>query len=232
MKVIKYKDIDQDICLSKTEFFNLVIESPIFYRQYLQGLKNQLDNKDPFLLEYENDKEIELSSDAFLVSNPLEITIDEKKMNTAIQKEIAGKITISQKEDFEKLQKEINDYIESISLDYPLPVSFDMDFSLLTLLKSISLQTSDDFPNFLEYLINQIKKISFVLKYKTFFIVNLHDYLSNEEMISFIKEMDSLEIGCVLLSSHLPLSKLPNEYIIRIDNDLAELHIESDSRKN
>lgn len=231
MRVIKQPHIDQDIILNKDNFYNVVIENQINYRQYLQSLKNQLENKDPFLLLYDNDKEKELDKEAFLIDNPLSIQIDEKKMNTLIQKEIAAKITEDQKEKFEILQHEITEYIENISLDYPLPVSFDLDYSLISLLKSISLQTASDFPSYLEYLVNQIKKISFVLKYNVFFIVNLQDYLSDEEMQSFIKEMNSLEIFFVIVSSHLPISRISNEFIIQIDKDLAELHIESKDKK-
>lgn len=231
MRVIKQPHIDQDIILNKDNFYNVVIENQINYRQYLQSLKNQLENKDPFLLLYDNDKEKELDKEAFLIDNPLSIQIDEKKMNTLIQKEIAAEITEDQKEKFEILQHEITEYIENISLDYPLPVSFDLDYSLISLLKSISLQTASDFPSYLEYLVNQIKKISFVLKYNVFFIVNLQDYLSDEEMQSFIKEMNSLEIFFVIVSSHLPISRISNEFIIQIDKDLAELHIESKDKK-
>lgn len=231
MRVIKQPHIDQDIILNKDNFYNVVIENQINYRQYLQSLKNQLENKDPFLLLYDNDKEKELDKEAFLIDNPLSIQIDEKKMNTLIQKEIAAEITEDQKEKFEILQHEITEYIENISLDYPLPVSFDLDYSLISLLKSISLQTASDFPSYLEYLVNQIKKISFVLKYNIFFIVNLQDYLSDEEMQSFIKEMNSLEIFFVIVSSHLPISRISNEFIIQIDKDLAELHIESKDKK-
>jgi CRISPR-associated protein Csn2 len=231
MRVIKQPHIDQDIILNKDNFYNVVIENQINYRQYLQSLKNQLENKDPFLLLYDNDKEKELDKEAFLIDNPLSIQIDEKKMNTLIQKEIAAEITEDQKEKFEILQHQITEYIESISMDYPLPVSFDLDYSLISLLKSISLQTASDFPSYLEYLVNQIKKISFVLKYNVFFIVNLQDYLSDEEMQSFIKEMNSLEIFFVIVSSHLPISRISNEFIIQIDKDLAELHIESKDKK-
>lgn len=231
MRVIKQPHIDQDIILNKDNFYNVVIENQINYRQYLQSLKNQLENKDPFLLLYDNDKEKELDKEAFLIDNPLSIQIDEKKMNTLIQKEIAAEITEDQKEKFEILQHEITEYIENISLDYPLPVSFDLDYSLISLLKSISLQTASDFPSYLEYMVNQIKKISFVLKYNVFFIVNLQDYLSDEEMQSFIKEMNSLEIFFVIVSSHLPISRISNEFIIQIDKDLAELHIDSKEQK-
>ena len=231
MRVIKQPHIDQDIILNKDNFYNVVIENQINYRQYLQSLKNQLENKDPFLLLYDNDKEKDLSKEAFLIDNPLSIQIDEKKMNTLIQKEIAAKITEDQKEKFEILQHQITEYIESISMDYPLPVSFDLDYSLISLLKSISLQTASDFPSYLEYMVNQIKKISFVLKYNVFFIVNLQDYLSDEEMQSFIKEMNSLEIFFVIVSSHLPISRISNEFMIQIDKDLAELHIDSKEQK-
>ena len=83
-----------------------------------------------------------------------------------------------------------------------------------------------DYDTYFDYLVATIKKISFVLGYKIFFFVNLHDYLRPEELQNFVRSMRQLEIDFVLVSSHRPNTVLDDEFLIEIDQDKAELHIE------
>ena len=232
MRILKQKNINKEIVLDKSTIFNLVIENPRYYRDCINKITCQLNSEEEYFLYYDNDKEEDLSKCSFIIPNPLNIEIDEKKINTLIQKDISGKMNISNKEEYQLLLNTINEYISKISYDYPLPLTFDTELTLQSFLKSISLQVYDDYPDYLQYLISQIKKISIVLKLNLFFIVNLHDYLTEEEMNSFVKEMNSLELSFVLISSHLPLAKSEDEFIIRIDNDLCELHLESKTVKD
>lgn len=226
MRVLKHLEIDQDIVLSKNKHFNLVIENPLFFREFLNGLTNQIDNDDPFFLFYKDDKEDSLKKHGFLVLNPMKIEIDDKKINGLIQKDIASKVGEDKKVEFEELINRINEYLKSITYDYPVPVTFDMDLSLASFLKAISASAVSEYDSFLEYLINQVKKISFILKSDVFFFLNLHDYLSENEFHQFEEEMSKLEVDYVLISSHKPLVKPDDEFVIEIDRDLCELHID------
>lgn len=232
MKAIKQKEIDQEITFSQEKFFNIVIESPAFYREFLSKTKNQLENGDDYLLYYEDDAPTDLGKCCYLMDNPLSIQIDEKKSNLLIQKDISSRITEEQREKYELLLKEISDYLDEITYDYVLPVSFDSDFSLISLLKSISLCAAEDQDGFLGYLLFQIKRISYVNRINLFIFVNLHDYLTEKEMRSFIQSMRSLELNFFFLSSHMPVRPDSEESIIRIDEDLCEFHIDSQNIKN
>ena len=227
MKILKHIKIDKEFNFDSKNNFTLCIENQIFFRSFIYSLKNQINedlNNDFMLLD--NNKEIKLSKVAFLIENPLFINIDDKKINLAIQKDLSSKISLPQKEEYKILQNEIFKYVSNIILDYPLPLTYDNDLPILNLLKLLSLQIDDKCESFLENMILKIKTISFLLNIKLFFFINLHDYLTQEEFKLFTNELKSLEISALYITNHYPNYKNNEEFIVRIDYDLCELHIE------
>lgn len=227
MKSLKHKYIDQDINLVNDKVYNLVIENPTFLRNFLTSLEDQIVNQEDFLLFVDGVKELKLAKEGFLVWNPLKIEVDQKKLDTFIQKDISVHTTPAQKEEFELLLLSINNYIQSLSYSYSIPLTFQSELSLQSFLKAIALSTIEEPDGFLEKLLFQIRKLAFGFSFDVFFFLNLHDYLSYEEMDAFFKEMHRMELYPVLISSHLPSYKNGQEFVILIDQDLCELHIES-----
>lgn len=58
--------------------------------------------------------------------------------------------------------------------------------------------------------------------------MNLYDYFTPNEVESIHKELNSLEIKMINISSHRNKYKINNEFIVDIDEDLAEIHIGED----
>ena len=166
-----------------------------------------------------------------MVENPLKIEFDQKKTDALVQKDIQKSMAQERKDEYAELIQKINEYIEKISFDYAIPLTFDADISLATFLKAVSLTSEADYDTYFDYLVATIKKISFILGYRIFFFVNLHDYLRPDELQNFVSTMRQLEIDLVLLSSHRPTTLLGDEFLIEIDSDHVELHIEPKSLK-
>ncbi len=227
MKSLKHKYIDQDINLVNDTVYNLVIQNPSFLRNFLTSLEEQIVNQEDFLLFVDGVKELKLAKEGFLIWNPLKIEVDQKKLDAFIQKDISVHTTPAQKEEFELLLLAINNYIQSLSYSYAIPLTFQSELSLQAFLKAITLSTIEEPEGFLEKLLFQIRKLAFGFSFDVFFFVNLHDYLSSKEMDAFLKEMHRMELYPVLISSHVPAYKNDQEFIILIDQDLCELHIES-----
>lgn len=226
MITLANKNIEKKMSLSSVKFYNLIFESPIEFRKTITALKEQLDGDEEFFLAYTEKEDIKLSKYGYIIETPLNIQLDEKKTNLNIQKDIGTNIKSEEKEKFELLKQTINEYISEITYDYNLPVSMDDDINLTSFLKAMSLSYQDNSESFIERFINKIKLISFIFGYKIFFFINLHDYFSNDEMEIIFLQLDLLEISYILISSHAPKQKISKEFLIIIDEDLCELHIE------
>lgn len=229
MIVIRSKDFDQELNLDSNKFYSLVIENVSFYRAFYIGLKNQIENGDDYLLyEDTNDKKESIDKDCYLIENPLNVQIDEKKINLVIQKSIGTKQPPEMRESYQVLLSKINEFINSISYDYYLPLIFDDGLTLVNFLKAINLRIADTTDNPVDQLVFKIRELSYVLGFKVFFIMNLYDYFTPNEIESIHKELNSLEIKMINISSHRNKYKINNEFIVDIDEDLAEIHIGED----
>lgn len=229
MIVIRSKDFDQELNLDSNKFYSLVIENVNFYRTFYIGLKNQIENGDDYLLyEDTNDKKVSIDKDCYLIENPLNVQIDEKKINLVVQKSIGTKQPPEMRESYQVLLSKINEFINSISYDYYLPLIFDDGLTLVNFLKAINLRIADTTDNPVDQLVFKIRELSYVLGFKVFFIMNLYDYFTPNEIESIHKELNSLEIKMINISSHRNKYKINNEFIVDIDEDLAEIHIGED----
>lgn len=229
MIVIRSKDFDQELNLDSNKFYSLVIENVSFYRTFYIGLKNQIENGDDYLLyEDTNDKKESIDKDCYLIENPLNVQIDEKKINLVVQKSIGTKQPPEMRESYQALLSKINEFINSISYDYYLPLIFDDGLTLVNFLKAINLRIADTTDNPVDQLVFKIRELSYVLGFKVFFIMNLYDFFTPQEIESIHKELNGLEIKMINISSHRNKYNINNEFIVYIDEDLAEIHIGED----
>ena len=228
MIFIQHTNIDYQITIRSDVRYNIVIENPFFYREFVSGLKEQIDEDVSYVHIYKDMKEVSLSKYVFLISDLNNVQMDDKKIASYIQKDVGSHLTDEQKSTFQNIVNTIDEYVESVSCLYQVPLQFDSDISFTSFFKALSLTSNYQGKNYLETLILKILNIRLMTKTDILIFVNLHDFLSEEEFLLFDKEMMSNEIDYLIVSSHLPVSKPSKEFIIRIDNDLCELHIDND----
>lgn len=233
MKVLKHHDVEEDIVLSSDSYYRLVIQNPIYLRKAIQALKTQIDSDDGDILYLVDGKEEKLSKDAYFIENPLDFDLDEKKLSGLIQKDLSSHISYSQKEAYETLMNQITEYLKSISYDYPIPLSFDTDISLAAFLKDAGITgVAQEEESFCDRILNEVKKLVFLLHINLFFFLNLEDYLTEEEQKLLFHSFRLLEVDFVLLSTHEKNPLLPDEKEIIIDKDLCELSVDGKSTES
>lgn len=219
MRTIQIKQIEQNIPMDSPFFYNLIIENSRLLRDFLFDLSEECS-----FFNYIGEQKTTFHDDAYFVENPLYASLDSKKADSLLQKEISSRITYDQKEEYESLMNLVYDYINSISYDYPIPVTFNDDLPLQTLLKTMGLTPELTEVTDINKLIQNIKILSYLLKKDIFVFFNLKDFFSEGELLVFLKAMAQLEVKILIISSHSS-PKLKDERQIIIDKDLCELHI-------
>lgn len=231
MRVLKHAKIEKEIEFNESMNYYLCIENPRFYREFISDVDAESDDSDKKVFLEENNKLLKIEKNLFLIHDPLSTELDEKKLNASIQKDLATSVDSQENEKYLSLINEINDYIDSISYDYPLHLSYDSERGLPAFLKAFSIHYESNTNDILISRLENIKILSSVFNYKTIIIRNLADYLTQEELNMFFKECRKLETDILVLSSHLPNYDFDNKFIIRIDSELCEIHIDSSSKK-
>ncbi|MBQ8142868.1 MAG: type II-A CRISPR-associated protein Csn2 [Bacilli bacterium] len=233
MKELLFPFMEERITFSKDKFYNVVHESPFHFRNFIRRIQSQLNGGDEFLSIYdEKDKKGNPEKKVFLISDFLTFEIDEKKINTLIQKEISSQLSDEEKEEYNKLIASISDYINQISYDYSIPLQFDEEIACQAFLKAFNLGIANSDMDFLESILYKIRVLNTILKYEVFILINPYDYFPEDEFDSFIKSLNQLEVNYLFISSHENKNKNPNEFTIIIDKDLCELHIEPSLQKD
>lgn len=220
MRTLIIKNIEHKIPITSMEIYNIIIENPIFLRNIIMDLRNDAE-----YFTYCDEQKNSFQADSLLILNPFDTSFDIKKAEALLQKEISARITYSQKEEYESLKNLIFNYINSITYDYPIPLSFHDDLPLSTLLKSLNLSPSLNEASDIGVLIQNVKALSYLLKKDIFIFFNLKDFYSESEIMDFLMEMSHLEIKILLLSSHQS-NRFKIEHQILIDDDLCELDFE------
>ncbi len=224
MRLLKHEWIEETIKLDKSITNVLVLENHKFYRDFVLGLQQQIDEDIPMLVFSEDLKELKLSSCAVLLTDLFDIPIDDKKCSNIIYKDIEKAISDEQRVGLGKLNQEIASFLGNLTMDYPIPLTFDDDIKLTNLLKVFNVRPEYHPIEFIEALVTRIKIINSIMKKDLIFVVNLHDLLRTDELIDFYKEMRLLQIDIVVIDSHEPKTLIDGyEKGIVIDKDLCEI---------
>lgn len=225
MITLTHPRIETEIQLDREHLYEIVIESPVFLRKFLLSLERQICDDEPFLQAYEKGKPVLLSKKAVLVHSPLFFENDDKKITTAIQKDVISKIGDEAKTQFVDLMKKINEWLESVVINYDLPITYENDLEMSSFLKAFSLGSEEIRDSPVENVTSRIKRISLVGKRSIFFFLNARDFFTSEEIGFIFHELALSEVEMVLLSSHESGERMSFERKIIIDKDLAELNV-------
>lgn len=223
MKRIKHKRIEQEMVFDRSSYIHLVIENPRFFRDFVAGVQKQVYEKDEFLSYTDNGKEGDLSKDGLIIFSPFEDINDEKKDSLVIQKYVSATMSDDQKSRFNDIINSIQEFVNEITNDYPLPLEIDNDITAKDFFKSLSLKAYNEDESFFPRMVFALREASVVQKKSIFVLISATDYLEEEEIEGIFHELTSLDSDLWLISGHVTKEKGKNERRIVVDYDLCEL---------
>lgn len=223
MRTIKYRWLQDPLTLNRRKINVLVIENQKFFRDFIIGIYNQIENDDDFLFCADDLKEFKLSKYAILITDPFDLPIDEKKCITLLYKDMEKKVTEDYRIGLEKVNNTIYSFLTDLIKEYEIPLTFDSSLSITNLMKLADVHPDYEIDDYFQALIVRLKTLSNLFKKNLFFLVNIHDVLTSEELDMFYREASLLDIDLVLIEAREPKAKKENENIIVIDSDLCEI---------
>lgn len=211
--------IDFDNCFA----YFLIIENSKEYLKVVEELYNEcFSNLESEFVLSENDKIVDISKKCLLLHNFFDLDLNNKKIINEINSRVENVFSENDfVEDFYKLNKlfiDINDKIVDC-FDFNLEYDADLTYEKLIKLSSYKLATQT---NFAERLMSYIKIYSSLKKAQIIIFVGLSEYLSQKELTSFLKQLEYLDLKCLLIE---PYQKYKLDFVekIIIDEDLCEI---------
>ena len=208
--------------ITENKHATLVIENPIFYRNFIMDLLLQSQNcSSRFTISNGNivldaSKEVEIITDIFNVS------FDSKAIQNKINQLIFEEFNISDYTLAELLNK-INEVGASIvsSLNFEVNYMPISDFNGILKLLGFYIETENlSLP---EKIMEYIGFLNLYCGKKLFIILNLKSALTQEEFFEFVKLLRYKKINILLIENQKGEIVEENENVRIIDNDLCEI---------
>jgi CRISPR-associated protein Csn2 len=226
MRKIVHRFIEKQIILDQGKITNLVLENPRVYFQFISCLKDQINGIcDGDLVYSENDKMIDLKQKNILICDLFALEMTDKKIVAGLYKYILSQLSEHDIEnEYNSLNVQINIFLRMIKDSMPLNISYDDEIDLLSLLKLSNVGLSYEKGTFIDSFVTFLKTVNVLRGYDVFWTLNLHSFLSQEDIALLIKEINLLHFNIINIEAFQHNSSIKYENVIVIDQDLCEYY--------
>lgn len=196
----------------------IVLEDVKLRLPLINELFSQTSGKEGNWLLFENDKSFDLGKKVELILEPLTLTLNNRKVKTKLYQDIK---TISQDCCFSQgleVHSQICNYLENMLGKLPYPVKYDEDWDVSEILKAYNVELVEEYDNIFEKLYNYIKLVNTVCGTDIFIMVNIKQYLTDEQITELYKMAAYGKIQLVLIEFNMN-NKRDCEELYILDND-------------
>lgn len=196
----------------------IVLEDVKLRLPLINELFSQTSGKEGNWLLFENDKSFDLGKKVELILEPLTLTLNNKKVKTKLYQDIK---TIAQDYCFSQgleVHSQICNYLENMLDKLPYPVKYDEDWDVSEILKAYNVELVEEYDNIFEKLYNYIKLVNTVCGTDIFIMVNIKQYLTDDQITELYKMAAYGKIQLVLIEFSTN-NKRDCEEIYILDND-------------
>lgn len=204
----------------------LVLESPLYFRKFIEEFNNQIIYDEGEFVLSESHKELKLSKNVELILDLFNFNFTNRRITTKILEEAK---TIALDEDVFQTTLQIvsglEKYMFSLVDEFDYPISSKAKIEIDDVLKIFDLKVESKDSTWLEKICAYLEVCQRFLDVKLFILVNLKRYLSNEELLAFYKQINYKNINILLIEQSINDNEIiENEKIIIVDNDLCEIY--------
>lgn len=198
----------------------VIIENPVFYRDFVSNLIFQINTKVGNFVLSENNKPIDLSKNVCFISDIFSLDFETRQITSQILKSIGEDCDEPQTG---RIISELNMYAAELSAKSSFTVTFKDLTSTAELLKIFNFTIDTENLDFCEKITEYITLMSDCFDKKLFIILNMKSALSDDEHTEFCKLAAYKKFNILLIENRQCGVTAENERIRIIDNDLCEL---------
>ena len=222
MKTLRHFNWEHEVTFNDGSITNLIIENPVTLRNYILELNNQINGEEGSFVLSEKDQEVSIPKNIALISNPITLEFDEKKINSKINKDLlllTSKNSEIQKKTFPLISM-LESYAESLIEEYGYNVTYN-DADEAGIIKMLNFHINQEYNSPADKLLEWMNITHDILQIENFVILNLPLYFTKEEEATLCSEASSLKHNLLLIDR----AKFYNhENTIIIDPDNCELY--------
>lgn len=196
----------------------IVLEDIALRLSVLEELYLQHAGKEGNWLLVDNEKTYELSKHADLILEPFSLQLNNKKMKTKLYQEIKHIADDCFYLEGIELHSHISSYLEKLVEKTPYPIMYSEEWDVVELLKLYVVELEETYDDVCEKIYNYIKLMNQVCGISIFIILNLKQYLTEEQLKELYKLGRYSKIQLVLIEFSMS-EKIEGEEVYILDKD-------------
>lgn len=219
---LKIKGIEKLFDAIPGSIHNLVIENPSFFYDVVRAFF--LEDDETIIVSKDADI-IPLEKNVLFIKNLFDLDPNSKKILGIIYKQAnTTYLNDSRKQQVAKIQDEIMELLDEISLDFNYPMTFDRAFGIDKIMQASSFSFSPtEQTDFFESFIAYLKAIQEISKAKFIVCIDIFSFLDPKKNELLSKELGLLGLSLLNLSSFNRKIENNIEEITIIDSDYCEI---------
>lgn len=203
--------------------WSLIVENSKEYLKVVEELYNEcfLGEESEFVLS-NNSEILDISKNCLFLHNYFDLDLNNKKIISEINSQVSDVFKSKDFiDDFYKLNSLFVSINDKIIDNFDFKLEYDSDLTYDKFIKLAGFKIASE-SRFVERLMSYIKIYTSLKKTKLVVFVGLSGYLSLDELMQFLKELNYLNLKCLLIESH---QKYNLDFVKRviIDDDLCEI---------
>ena len=221
---LNYLPLDLELQSSEGQVLVLSVENPQHFTNMVFELEKSGDGAEATWMLTDGSSEIKVSKSVELIWNPLFLDLNEKKLLTALYKELGEQVNESLFSEYSAICSEQVTFLDKLALSVPYPLTFNVDVDVTGLFKNYSLRFEDDAESQMERLMNYLRLAHQVKKTRFFVFLNLKQFFSREDLHEFYKFVEYEKVHVLVLEGYQS-KPLPGEKNWIVDRDLCVIEI-------
>lgn len=215
-----YTKYNIDIVLNENMIPVFTIESPQAFREMFGDLWKQVNGLEGKWIVSEKEKEIKLSKEFEIITNPFALDINDKKIILRLYQEIMSVSEDFLAESIGKLNSEIICLIDQMCESLPYPIVYNDSFPVDGLLKLAEVKLESDDRDSIQYLADYICLKKKICNITTFVFLNPRQFYDDGQIAMLYKKLQYEKINFIVFESTF-LTKIELEKRWILDRDLC-----------
>lgn len=204
----------------------LVCENPHKFLEYCNDFLSQQRGADGKFLIEENGKPISFKKSGNIIFDFFNLSLSDKKIIGGLYAQLAEIVEDNMQQEYNELVQKLIAFIDTLAIDAPIAVDYNLDFELADILKATKLHPLEEDRQLPEIVCDYLDATAKFLGVKIFVLVNLRGYLTDDEFVTILTYIGYSQYE-VLFLERTQFTRVKNEPMRLIDNDLCEIVVDS-----
>ena len=176
----------------------ITVETPVLLAEYVNDLKNLIENDEGEFAIFDEEKEIKFSKEVELIVDPWAIDYNSRKIKGKLLQLVTDVLTEQEGEEFLTVRSKLYGLMESLSEHLPYSLTYNTDIDASALCKFVEFRIEERDNTIVERMAEYIKLVGSLCQVRVIFFVNLKSYISDDELRLLYKEAEYAKVSLIL----------------------------------